>query len=367
MQFTRTGLRRTSVRYLHHYYKCRDCGGTFKDRPDNWPKNLNESGLVAFVCYQLIEQRLSWRMIKDGLSALFGIERGRGFVAQLKERVAKFYHGAYERLKEILIKGDVIYADETHVSLGGKRSFVWVFSSAKEAVFVHTDTREGTFLGEFLMGFKGVLVSDFYAAYDSIPCPQQKCLVHLMRDINSDLLKRPFDEELKQLAHEFADLLRPMVDTVDQFGLKTRFLRKHKRAVKSFFKKITSLTSRSEVAEKYCNRFLKERDKLSTFLDHDGVSWNNNNAEHAVKAFVFLRKAIGGSSTKKGIAEYLVLLSIYETCKRNDVAFLDFLRSGEQDIHAFAESRCRRRHGREHPFAVTSTDASVSDLSQTGS
>jgi hypothetical protein len=121
---------------------------------------------------------------------LFGIKRSRGFVEQLKERAAMFYYEAYKRLEEILMKGDVIYADETHVSLGGKRSFVWVFSNAKEAVFVHTDTREGTFLGEFFTGFKGVLVSDFYAAYEAIPCPQQKCLIHLMRDINSDLLTR---------------------------------------------------------------------------------------------------------------------------------------------------------------------------------
>ena len=364
MQFTRTGLRRTSVRYLHHYYRCRDCVRTFNDRPEQWPKHLIGSGLVAFVCYQLIEQRLSWRMITDGLLALFGIKRKHGFVEQLKERAAKFYHEAYERLKEMLMKGGVMHADETHVNLGGKRSFVWVFSSAKEAIFVHTDTREGTFLGEFLMGFKGVLVSDFYAAYDSIPCPQQKCLVHLMRDMNSDLLKRPFDEELKQLAHEFADLLKPMVDTVDQFGLKARFLRKHKRAVKSFFKRLTSTTTRSEVAEKYCNRLLKERDKLFTFLDHDGVSWNNNNAEHAVKAFVFLRKAIGGSSTKKGIAEYLILLSIYETCRRNDVVFLDFLRSGEKDIHAFAESR----HGRRRRPQTSQPDGLPTDASpDTGS
>jgi len=35
--------------------------------------------------------------------------------------------------------------------------------------------------------FRGVLVSDFYAAYDS-PNAQQKCLIHLMRDINQELL-----------------------------------------------------------------------------------------------------------------------------------------------------------------------------------
>jgi hypothetical protein len=36
----------------------------------------------------------------------------------------------------------------------------------------------------------------------------------------------------------------------------------------------------------------KNRDKLFTFLEYDGVSWNNNNAEHAIKAFARLREFI---------------------------------------------------------------------------
>jgi hypothetical protein len=36
---------------------------------------------------------------------------------------------------------------------------------------------------------------------------------------------------------------------------------------------------------KYKQRFEKNRDKLFTFLRYDGVPWNNNNAEHAIKAF----------------------------------------------------------------------------------
>jgi hypothetical protein len=35
------------------------------------------------------------------------------------------------------------------------------------------------------------------------------------------------------------------------------------------------------------------------FSDYDGVPWNNNNAGHAIKRFVQLRKAIGGSSTAR--------------------------------------------------------------------
>lgn len=36
-------------------------------------------------------------------------------------------------------------------------------------------------------------------------------------------------------------------------------------------------------------------------------------------------------------------LSVCQTCKYMGVDFLDFLRSGETDIHAFAESRRGRR------------------------
>src|SRR5438270_11553512 len=42
----------------------------------------------------------------------------------------------------------------------------------------------------------------------SRPAPrQQKCLVHLLRDFNQDILANPWDEELKSLARVFGGLL----------------------------------------------------------------------------------------------------------------------------------------------------------------
>lgn len=52
------------------------------------------------------------------------------------------------------------------------------------------------------------MVSDFYAAYDSIPCAQQKCLLHLVRDLNDAVLDNPYDENMKGIATAFAELLR---------------------------------------------------------------------------------------------------------------------------------------------------------------
>ena len=202
-----------------------------------------------------------------------------------------------------------------------------------------------------LKDFKGVLVSDFYAAYDSINCPQQKCLIHLIRDLNDDLTKHPFDEELKQIASAFAGLVKPMIESVDRHGLKSRFLRKHLPEVDRFYRRIPALALQSEAALKFRKRLEKNREKLFTFLSFDGVPWNNNNAEHAVKPFAALRQTIGGVTTEKGLRDYLVLLSLCETCKYSEVDFLDFLRSGEKDIKAFAaEHRKRRKSAPVDPF-----------------
>jgi predicted RecB family nuclease len=117
-------------------------------------------------------------------------------------------------------------------------------------------------------------------------------------------------------------------------------------------------TYRSEAATKCKERFQRNRDKLFTFLSHGGVPWHNNNAEHAIKAFARLRDVIAGASTEKGREEYLTLLSVCQTCKYMGVDFLDFLRSGEKDIHAFAESRCRRkRPSQTNPPTSLPTDA----------
>lgn len=100
------------------------------------------------------------------------------------------------------------------------------------------------------------------------------------------------------------------------------------------------------MAAKCKQRLEKNRDTLFTFLRYDGVPWNNNNAEHVIKAFARLRDVISGTSSKKGIDEYLTLLSVAETCEYSGIDFLDFLRAGEQDIDAFAKPRGRKQRPR---------------------
>ena len=99
---------------------------------------------------------------------------------------------------------------------------------------------------------------------------------------------------------------------------------------------------RKLIATTYQERMGKYGSRFFPFLDYDGVPSNNNNAEHAIKAFAVLRNVIKGVTSEVGLRDYLVLLSICESCKYKEVDFLDFLRSGEKDIDVFAAHQADR-------------------------
>jgi hypothetical protein len=71
-------------------------------------------------------------------------------------------------------------------------------------------------------------------------------------------------------------------------------------------------------------------------FSYDGIPWNNNNAEHAVKHFAKYRRLANGRFAVEGLRDYLKLLSVYVTCKYKAVSFLEFLLSKGRDIDAFA-------------------------------
>jgi len=287
--------------------------------------------LRAFVVYLLIELRLSNQKAIEHVSSLFDLTLKKNYANQIKVDMAEKYMPTYSGILRQIAKGALVHADETKGVVKGGGHYVWVFANLTTVAYVYAESREAAILGELLGGFHGVLVSDFYAAYDSVPCAQQKCLIHLMRDTNEDLHKNPFDEELKEIARRFGVLLRDIVKTIDTHGLKARYLAKHRKAAEGFIEQTVTVKCRSGVGLALAKRIERNRDKLFTFLDYDGVPWNNNNAEHAVRAFTRLRNAIN-TSTPKGTREFATLLSIQQTLRYRGMSFLEFLRSGRMEI-----------------------------------
>jgi hypothetical protein len=78
-------------------------------------------------------------------------------------------------------------------------------------------------------------------------------------------------------------------------------------------------------------------------LKYDGIPWNNNNnnnnnnAEHAIKPFAKWRKKVSRSLSTQNIDNHLILLSILQTCKYQEISFMDFLKSNATSISEFSE------------------------------
>ncbi len=328
LKFTRGGIKRWVVRYRYNSYRCAACKAemTLHPRATKYGPNLR-----AYVAYLLIEMRLSYQKISEHVATVFDIPITNTMVHDIKIAMATKYEPTYRRILEQIASGSLVHADETKGVVYGGGHYVWIFANLTSVAYVYWASREATILDEVLSGFKGVLVSDFYGGYDAVPCEQQKCLIHLMRDINEDVLKHPFNEELIFIAKRFGALLREIVETIDSYGLKRRHLGKHKRSAERFLNEVAALQCTTEVSSALKKRINKNKDRLFTFLEHDDVPWNNNNAEHAVRAFTRLRNVMV-TSTPKGTREYCILLTLQQTLRYRGISFLDFLQSGSVGI-----------------------------------
>jgi predicted RecB family nuclease len=344
--FTPGGVKRKVIECIASVHHCLNCGGIFvPKRYQRLAKHYH--GLMSWAMYEHIAHRISGPMVSVMIKELFGLTVNPGEVTRFWPMMALCYKSCYKNLFDKILSSNLLQIDETEVKLRNGKGYVWVFTTSEEVVYIFRPTREGDFLVDLLKDFRGVLISDFYAAYDSIDCPQQKCLIHLMRDMNQELLNNPFDQDLQAITGPFGVLLREIVKTIDQHGLKCRYLRKYQRRVDQYFQSLTTRSFRSEAAEALRGRLVKNRDKLFTFIQHDGVPWNNNNAENAVRQFAYYRDGNPGRLKEPGLKDYLVLLSLYQTCRYRGVSFLKFLLSRQRDLDAFCH---RPRHKRRSPL-----------------
>ena len=213
--------------------------------------------VLAYFAYQIVGLRIPQLTVQRSLNRLFNFGLVRSTLNNLKIKASEYYSVTKRKILDRIVQGNLIHADETRANIKGHLAYVWVLTNLHEVVYVLAESREGEIVQELLKDFRGVLVSDFYAAYDSIACRQQKCLIHLMRDLNDEILNNPFDEETKSIGTAFASLLKPMVETIDRRGLKKHFLRKHLVEVDRFFGFLGRSDFKSEVASKCKQRFEK--------------------------------------------------------------------------------------------------------------
>ncbi len=335
--FSKNGVTKKVIRYFGNKSYCSQCRCYYPppDISKYTPLQMYDRGFKIWIVYHRVSLRLPYRTIIQAIKEQFNESIARDTIKRFIKALGNEYLETENLLIENMLKSPAIYVDETPIDIQGKNWYVWVFTDGKRVVFKLTETRESAIVKKTLPDYQGVLVSDFYPGYDSLEYHQQKCWVHLIRDLNDDLWKFPFDQEYEEFILAIRDLIVPIFKTIESYGLKSNKLIKFKSNVEEFYQQIIiDHYYQSELSIKYQKRFIRYRNSLFTFLEKDQVKWHNNMAENAIRHLAKQRE-ISVTFSKTLTPSYLRLLGIRQTCRYQSKSFLKFLQSDKKDLDKF--------------------------------
>ena len=202
----------------------------------------------------------------------------------------------YEQIQQEALDSAVLHGDETGWRVDGKTNWLWCFGNSTLTYFMINRSRGSPALDEFFIReFDGTLVTDFWGAYNAVVCAaRQKCFVHLLRELEqTEKYKSPgkhWPEFAKKLRRLIGDAIRLWYRR-DELLPETYASRKdclHKRLARMIDK-----SWKDDHAKRLIKRLRRHRGDLFTFLDQEGVPFDNNHAERSIRPAVILdRKSV---------------------------------------------------------------------------
>ena len=165
----------------------------------------------------------------------------------------------------------------------------------------------------FTDAFEGTLVTDFWAAYESVcAADRQKCLAHLLREIervdqrNDAPPWQAFAKKLRRLVHDALRLRARSDFTPKRYA--GRIARLERRLATLADGKFADAD-----ATRLARRLARHRDHMLTFLRKPDVPADNNHAERQIRPAVIIRKNSQSNRSDNGAATQAILMSIYRT------------------------------------------------------
>ena len=231
----------------------------------------------------------------------------------------------------------VVHGNESRWRVEGTTHWLWCFTD-KQTTFYRIDRSRGSpaLLKLFQETFDGILVTDFWAAYDAVQWwKHQCCLVHLLRELEKVNQRHAAEEWLafsQKTKRLIQDALR--LRAREDFTPATYESRIERLYVRLLDLALDSYTDKD--AWRLAKRLEKYRDEVFTFLHHPEVPSDNNHAEREIHNAVLMRKVIYGNHSKDGALTQSVLMTVFRTLKRRGYnpiatrvsALSDYIRTG---------------------------------------
>ena len=245
----------------------------------------------------------------------------QGGLIQMWYRLQKILFTWYEQIQEQGLNSAVLHADETGWRTDGTTNWLWCFGNDHLTYYLIDKSRGSPALEKFFIKeFSGTLITDFWGAYNAVVCAaRQKCLVHLFRELEST-------EKYKGVAEdwaEFAKKLRRLIGDAIRLWRQKNELSEVTYASRRdrLYKRLDTMiatTWEDSHAKRLTKRLKKYRNELFTFVDQEGVAFENNHAERSIRPAVIIRKNSYGNRSVQGADCQAVLMSVFRTLKQRN-------------------------------------------------
>jgi len=225
----------------------------------------------------------------------------------------------YEQIQQEALDSASLHGDETGWRVNGKTYWLWCFSKKTLTYFMIHRSRGSPALNRFFIReFTGTLISDFWGSYNAVVCAaRQKCLVHLLRELEqTEKYKSPgkhwpeFAKKLRRLIGDAIRLWRRKGELSPE-TYASRKARLHMRLAE-----MIDGPWQGNHAKRMIKRLRRHKDELFTFLDQEGVPFDNNHAERSIRPAVIIRKISYGNRSELGADCQAVLMSIFRDAFR---------------------------------------------------
>ena len=268
--------------------------------------------LVSVVVTLREQARLPIRTIQWYLRTVHGLDLSEGAIVGMIHRAAEMARQAMAEVLDRIRGSPVVFADETGWRQDGVNGFVWTFSTPDERYFVRRN--RGRAVVDEVLGdeFGGVLVSDFYAAYNHYPGLKQRCWAHLLRDIHDLRVTHPDDGALAQ----WAAAVKVLYIEAREFSHADA--RERSAAQRRLERRLMALCrpyadDTLAVQRKLCRRIERFIKELFVFVAEPYVPSDNNAAERSLRHLVVSRKIGGGTRSARGTDSKMALASLFGT------------------------------------------------------
>ena len=319
---------------------CGDCGKTTRAPLPEEIRGDFGPQLTALIAYWTVVCRLPRRLVEAMLADVLGIEISLGSTQKAWEEVSQAVEQPVGQLQEQLPREAVLNVDETGWRTSGDKRWIWALV-AKQFVFYVVASTRGAEVLVSLLGtvFRGILCSDRWVVYLTYHSGRmQLCWAHLKRNILgvADYARSPSSRQfcrdaLAIVARLFRLWCRFRGDLRDRRGNpqpldRRQLIEKSIPLQKKLFALAEAhLDDADREVRNMATALFLHFERLFTFLEEEGVEPTNNGAERILRTAVQWRKISFGNRSRNGEIATARLLTVTQTCKRQQRHVLGYL------------------------------------------